>query len=61
MAEEKILAVKRKRKCNAVRISFYDELRQTSKQSKYKMSTLLEMAWKHFKSSDWYEIIMQEK
>lgn len=61
MADRKKLAVKPKRKCNAVRLQFYDELKETSKISKYSMSALLEIAWQSFKSSDWYKIAMKEK
>ena len=61
MADNKKIAVKPKRKCNAVRVSFYDELKSTSNKSQYNMSTLLEIAWKYFKSSDWYKIAIKEK
>ena len=52
---------KKKRKNNSVRISFYDELKDTSEISKVKMSTLLEFAWEQYKGSkDYYNLIMKE-
>lgn len=52
---------KKKRKNNSVRISFYDELKDTSEISKVKMATLLEFAWEQYKGSkDYYNLIMKE-
>ena len=59
--EESVGAVKQKRKCNAVRIPFYDELKKVSDISKYSMSTLLVIAWNLYKNSDWYAIAMEKK
>lgn len=44
----------KKRKNNAVRVPFYDELQQLSEMSHYSMSTLLILAWQKFKNSDDY-------
>lgn len=42
----------------SVRISFYDDLKKSSELSKYKMTTLLEMAWDSFKHSKEYAKII---
>ena len=52
---------KTKRKNNSVRISFYNELKDTSELTKVKMATLLEFAWEQYKGSkDYYNLIMKE-
>lgn len=48
----------KKRKNNAVRVPFYDELQHLSDISRYSMSTLLILAWQKFKNSEDYTKIM---
>lgn len=50
-----------KRKNNSVRISFYNELKDTSEITKINMSTLLKFAWECYKGSkDYYNLITKE-
>lgn len=48
----------KKRKNNAVRVPFYEELQRLSELSHYSMSTLLILAWQKFKNSEDYSKIM---